>query len=151
MFRHARSTIAGICLATAGAVAFTLLSPASRAADDKAKGHAHDAAMKELVQMLKGDQGAAMIKEMMMKMAVHQHMVGEMAQDPDVKQLAQSPEMKRVLQEVKASIQEHATVDAKKAEVAKDNREAMMVLAHALMMQDRGLKQELEKAEKGKE
>lgn len=57
--------------------------------------------------------------------------------------------MAKTLQEVKATLKDHATLDAKKAEVAKDHREAMMVLAHAMMRQDKDLDQMLRDAEGG--
>lgn len=133
--------------AGAGAIGF---AAATRAADD-AKPHAHDAAMKQQMQMMKGPQGVAMMRDAMLMMAAHQHLLGEMASNPELKKAAQDPQMAKAIQEVKAAVKEHAGLDAKKLEVAKDHREAMMVLAHALMKQDKELDAMLKQAEQGKE
>ena len=139
---------------TAGVIAamgvgFLAGGTALRAADEQ-KGHAHDASMKEHMQMMKGEQGAAMMKDAMLMMAAHQHLIGEMANNPDLKKMTQDPQMKKAMQEVKAALKDHAALDAKKAEVAKDHNEAMMVLAHAMMKQDKEMGQMLKAAEEGK-
>lgn len=135
-------------LMVAAGVAIGSLAPAF-AADDKSSGHAHEALMKDHIRMMEGAQGVSMMKEMMLKMAVHQHLVGEMAQDPQVQKMAKSPEMAQAMEDVKTQLQEHAKIDSTKAEIAKEHKEAMMVLAHAMMMQDKDMRQMLERAEKG--
>jgi hypothetical protein len=136
-------TVAVVCAALGFAVATS-----TRAANE-GKGHAHDSAMKEHMKMMQGEQGAAMMKDAMLKMAAHQYLLGEMAQDAELKKMAQDPAMKKALDEVKATLKDHASLDAKKAEVAKDHNEAMMVLAHALMKQDKQLEKDLRAAEDG--
>lgn len=85
------------------------------------------------MQMMKGAQGAAVMKEHMLMMAAHQHLLGEMAEDPELKKMAHDPQMMKAMQEVKAAMKDHDALDAKKAEVARNQKEAMMVLAHAMM------------------
>ena len=144
----ARSLVCTLLVAAgAGASGF---AAATNAADDT-KPHAHEAAMKEQMQMMKGPQGAAMMRDAMLMMAAHQHLLGEMAASPEVKKAAQDPQMMKAIQEVKGAMKQRGGLDAKKVEVAKDHMEAMMVLAHALMKQDKELDAMLKHAEQGKE
>ena len=151
MNRPTYCTAARTCLVAAATGALGFAVATSRAADDAAaEGHAHDAAMKEHMQMMKGEQGAAMMKEHMLMMAAHQHLLGEMAMNPDLKKMAQDPQMSKTMQDVKTFVKDKAAFDAKKAEVVKDQKEAMMVLAHAMMKQDKEMDQMMKAAEEGK-
>lgn len=146
---HRPNGVWAASLVAAIGIGFLAGGPALRAADEK-KDHPHDAAMKQHLQMAGGPEGAAKMKEMMLKMAAHQYLLGELAKDPQVKQLAQGAEMRKALDAVKATLKDHAALDAKKDEVAEDQREAMMAIAHALMMQDKDLAHALKDAEEGK-
>ena len=148
MKRFLSNNVARSCLIAAGAGALGFVAATSNAADD-AKSHPHKASMKEQMQMMKGAEGAAMMKDAMLMMAAHQHLLGEMTTDAEVQRVAKTPEMAKAIEEVKAAMKDHAARDKKKAEVAKDHREAMMVLAHALMKQDKELEQMLKEAEEG--
>ena len=150
MNRQTYRTAVRTCLIAAATGALGFAVATSRAADDAKQSHAHDAAMKEHMQMMKGEQGAAMMKDAMLMMAAHQHLLGEMAQNPDLKKMTQDPQMKKAMQDVKAALKDHKTLDAKKQEVAKDHNEAMMVLAHAMMKQDKEMDQMMKAAEEGK-
>jgi hypothetical protein len=105
--------------------------------------------MKRHVQMIRGAEGTAKIKEMMLMMGAHQYLLGDMADSDDVKKLAQTPEMKKVIAEVKAALQDHKTRDRKKNDVANKGDEAMMAIAHALLMQDEEAAMLLKAAEAG--
>lgn len=146
--KHLIGTCA-VAIAT-GFVGLGIGTAVSFADDQKAGGHAHDAAMKHHIEMAQGANGAAMMKKMMLTMSAHQYLLGDMAESDEVKKLAQTPAMKKAIEEVKASLKDHATLDAKKDEVAKQDNEAMMVLAHALLKQDAEAEKMLKAAEEGK-
>ena len=149
MNRKTYGNVARTCLIAAAAAGLGFAVATSRAADDAKQAHAYDAAMKEHMHMMKGDQGAAMMRDAMLMMAAHQYLLGEMARNPDLKKMMQDPQMMKAMQDVKATLKDHSALDAKKAEVAKDHNEAMMVLAHAMMKQDKELDQAMKAAEEG--
>lgn len=113
-------------------------------------GHAYEATMKSHVEMFQGAEGAARAKEMMLMMSAHQYLLGEMANSDDIKKLAATPEMKKAIDEVKATLKDHAKLDEQKTMVADKGDEAMMVLAHAILKQDQESEQMLKAAEEGK-
>lgn len=122
-------------------------------ADDKpghaAGGHAYEATMKEHVAMFEGAHGAAKAKEMMLMMSAHQYLLGEMAKSDEVKKLAATPEMKKAIDEVKATLKDHAKLDEQKTMVANKGDDAMMAIAHALLKQDAEASAMLKAAEEG--
>jgi hypothetical protein len=140
-----RTTLVAAALGVIGLVAGTSLSRA----DDKDKSHAHAGGVREHYQMIQGPQGPAMARDAMMKMAVHQYLLGETASDPELKRLAQTPELRRAIEEVRTMLKDQAAVDAKKAELLKDHDEMMMVLAHGLLKQDAETQRMLKAAEEG--
>jgi hypothetical protein len=87
---------------------------------------------------------------MMLMMSAHQSLLGQMAESEEVKQLAATPEMKKAIADVKAAMKDHDAFDKKKDEVAAQEKEAMMVLAHALLKQDPEAERMLKAAEEGK-
>lgn len=109
--------------------------------------HAYEGTMQHHVQMIRGEEGAAKMKGMMLMMAAHQHLLGDLADSEDVKKLAQMPEMKKAIADVKAAMKDHAARDKQKNAVANKNDEAMMIIAHALLKQDEEAKAMLKSAE----
>lgn len=143
----------GTCAAAVVAGVIGLSIGANSFADDQhgGGGHKYDSAMKHHVEMAKGAEGAAQMKKMMLMMSAHQSLLGQMAESDDVKKLAATPEMKKAIDDVKAAMKDHDMFDKKKDEVASNEREAMMVLAHALLKQDAEAERMLKAAEEGKQ
>lgn len=147
-----RKQLIGTCALALGTglLGLTLGTAVSFADDQKAGGHKHDEMMKQHVAMFEGAEGAAKAKQMMLMMSAHQYLLGDMAQSDEVKKLAATPEMKKAIEEVKATLKDHAALDAKKDEVSMKGDEAMMVIAHALLKQDAEAERMLKAAEEGK-
>jgi hypothetical protein len=122
---------------------------ASHAPANSQDPHAYEETMKYHAEMMRGAEGTAKIKEMMLKMAAHQHLLGEAAAAPELKKLAQTPELKRAIEEVRTSLKDRAALDARKAELLKDHDEMMMIVAHALLKQDAETERMLKAAEAG--
>lgn len=142
-----RTTLFAAAVGAVGLVAGNALSRA----DDQGKDHAkHAAGIREHYSMVQGPQGATMAKDAMLKMAAHQSLIGDAANDPELKKLAQTPELKQAVEEVRNAMKDHAALDAKKAELLKDHDEMMMVVAHALLKQDAEAARMLKAAEEGK-
>ena len=139
-----------VALAT-GLVGLGIGTAVSRADDKKMAGggHAYEATMKEHVAMFEGADGAAKAKEMMLMMSAHQYLLGELAKSDEVKKLAATPEMKKAIDDVKATLKDHAKLDEQKAVVANKGDEAMMAIAHALLKQDAEASSMLKAAEEG--
>ena len=146
--KHLLSTCV-VAVAT-GLAGFGIATAVSSADDQKAGGHKHDDMMKAHVAMFEGAEGAAKAKQMMLMMSAHQYLLGDMAKSDEVKKLAATPEMKKAIDEVKALLKDHASLDAKKEEISMKADEAMMVIAHALLKQDKEAEQMLKAAEEGK-
>ncbi len=144
----------GTCVvaATAGSIGVVAGTTVSRAADQKAagSGHAYGTTMKEQVAMFRGADGAVRAKETMLKMAAHQYLLGELSNSDDVEALAQSPDIKKAVEQVKATLKDHAKLDEQKTTVANKGDEVMMVIAHALLNQDAEASAMLMAAEAGK-
>ena len=92
----------GLVVATASFIGIALAQP------HDAGHHAHGAApattssVRDHYAMVQGEASVTATRDAMMRMAVHQYLLGQASTDPELKRLAESPEMKRAVEEVKA-------------------------------------------------
>ncbi len=150
MFHRLRSravsaSALALVAATAGVAGSRLLAadkPQQQAAAVAAQNHTGD--ITPHLGMAQDAEGAKMIKESMTMMLAHQVLLHDLQDHPESKQVLQAamkdPKVAAIVQQVKAEMGDPAKRAAKVAEVKKDHKEMMMVLAHALMRQDEDLK-----------
>lgn len=110
----------------------------------------HVGGVREHYAMVQGPNGPAAAKDAMLRMAAHQFLLGEAAADPELRKLAATPEMRKAIEEVRATLKDHAKLDAAKAELLKDHDQMLSIVAHALLMQDAEATRLLKDAEAGK-
>jgi flagellar motor protein MotB len=145
------------CARAASAVLLVLTSGAAGvagsklwAADEKPHGHPqpaavnHSAEIKPHLAMVHDPEGSKMMRDHMTLMLAHQILLHDLQDHPETKQMLQQAmqdaNVAAIVQQVKADMVDPQKRLAKVAEVKKDHKEMMMVLAHALMRQNPELK-----------
>ena len=111
------------------------------------KSHSHEdysSVAKKHLEMSKTENGREKMKEAMSKMMAHQMILHDMTTNPEtakvVKSAMSDPEMKALMQEVKSEMSQPEKQAEMKREVLSENKEIMMVVAHAVMKNDESAK-----------